>query len=349
MTSPTDRQIRWGILGTARIATKVCRAMHRAEGARVVAVASRAAARAAAWAEEHGVERSHGSYEELLRDDRIDAVYIPLPPSLHAEWTLAAAEAGKHVLCEKPLAADVHEVERMVAACRRAGVQLMDGVMWKHHARTAAMRGHIERGELGRLRRVTSAFTFCWDPFPEDDIRLERQLAGGSLGDLGWYCVGASLWAFGDLPTRVWATARYHRDVDVSLSGHLWFEGDRVASFDCGFDTLLRKWFEIAGTRGSLVCDDFTGPHSLDKPRYWAHDAAGAGTEHVVPDAPQEQRMIERFSAIVRSGRTDESWVAESFRVQLVCDALAESARRGGPVEMAPRLASHPPPGTGSR
>ena len=331
-----DRQIRWGVLSTARIASKVCRAMHGAAGAVPVAVASRDAERARRWAAEHGVARSHGSYRELLDDPEVDAVYVALPPALHAEWTIRAAAAGKHVLCEKPLAADLGEAEEMAAACRRAGVQLMDGVMWKHHARTAAMRGHLERGELGRLRRVTSAFTFSWDPFPEDDIRLSRALAGGSLGDLGWYCVGASLWAFDDLPTRVWATARYHRDVEVNLSGFLWFDGDRAASFDCGFDTLLRKWFEIAGTRGSLVCDDFTAPHDAAKPRYWAHDAAARSTEHVVPDAAQEVRMIERFSAMVRDGALDESWPAESLRVQRVCDALGEAARRGAPVELAP-------------
>jgi predicted dehydrogenase len=332
--SQTERQIRWGVLSTARIATKVCRAMHRAEGAEVVAVASRDAERARRWAAEHDVGRSYGSYEQLLEDGELDAVYIALPPSMHAEWTIRAAEAGKHVLCEKPLAANLGEAERMVGACHRHGVQLMDGVMWKHHARTAAMRGQIERGELGRLRRVTSAFTFCWDPFPEDNIRLQRKLAGGSLGDLGWYCVAASLWAFGDLPTRVWATARYYRDVEVSLSGFLWFEGDRVASFDCGFDTLLRKWFEIAGTEGSLVCDDFTGPHDVDRPRYWAHDATGASTEHVVTDAAQEVRMIERFSRLARDGAIDGSWPAESLRVQRVCDALGESARRGTPIEL---------------
>ncbi len=332
--SQTDRQVRWGVLSTARIAAKVCRAMHRAAGAEVVAVASRDVARARRWADEHGVGRSYGSYGQLLDDGELDAIYIALPPAMHAEWTIRAAEAGKHVLCEKPLAANLGEAEQMAAACRRHGVQLMDGVMWQHHARTATMRGHIERGELGRLRRVTSAFTFSWDPLPEGDIRLQRELAGGSLGDLGWYCVGASLWAFGDLPTRVWATARYHREVEVNLSGFLWFEGDRVASFDCGFDTLLRKWFEIAGTEGSLVCDDFTAARDEGKPRYWTHDAAGDSTEHVVPDAAQEVRMIERFSAIVRDGAIDDSWPTESLRVQRVCDALGESARRRVPVEL---------------
>ena len=334
--SESDHPIRWGILSTARIAAKVCRAMHRAAGAEPVGVASRDGERARRWAEEHGVPRSHGSYEELLRDPAVDAVYIALPPSLHAEWTIRAAAAGKHVLCEKPLAANLGEAERMAAACRRAGVQLMDGVMWQHHARTAAMRGHIERGELGRLRRVTSAFTFNWDPLPADDIRFQRQLGGGSLGDLGWYCVGASLWAFGALPTRVWATARYFQDVEVNLSGLLWFDGDGVAAFDCGFDTVARKWFEIAGTGGSLVCDDFVRPSDEARPRYWAHDAAGASTEHVVPDGAQEVRMIERFSRMVRGGELESRWPQGSLDVQRICDALYESARSGKEVELAP-------------
>ena len=334
--SHLDRQIRWGVLSTARIATKVCQAMHDAHGAEPVAVASRDLDRARRWAAEHGVGRALGSYEELLADPEVDAVYIGLPPSMHAEWTIRAARAGKHVLCEKPLAANLAEAEEMAAACRDNGVQLMDGTMWKHHARTAAMRGHIERGELGRPRRVTAAFTFHWDPLPMEDIRLQPELAGGSLGDLGWYCVGASLWAFGDLPERVWATARYVNGVDVNTSGLLWFSDERVASFDCGFDTASRRWFEIAGTEGSLVCDDFVAPNDAERPRYWSHGAGGENSEHVVPDALQETGMIERFSAIARSGELDPAWPAESLRVQLVCDALADSARRGEPVDLQP-------------
>ncbi len=240
------------------------------------------------------------------------------------------------MLCEKPLAADLAGARAMIAACREHGVQLMDGMMWKHHARTAAMRGHLERGELGRLRRVTSAFTLSWDPLPADDIRFQRELAGGALGDLGWYCVGASLWAFGELPERVWATARWFQEVELALSGFLWFPGGGTAAVDCGYDTVFRKWFEIAGTEGSLVCDDFVSPRDEERPRYWLHGADGASHERVVADRPQAVRMVERFSAIVRAGELDGSWAAESARVQRVCDALAESARRGEPVELAP-------------
>lgn len=333
--SDPKRAVRWGILSTARIATKVCRAIRRAEGAEARAVASRSKQRAAAWAREHEVPTSYGSYAALLGDTDLDAVYIALPPSMHAEWTIKAAEAGKHVLCEKPLATSVAEAEQMAAVCRDQGVQLMDGVMWAHHERTAAMRRHLEDGALGKLRRVTGAFTFNWDTLPEENIRLKRELGGGSLGDLGWYCVGAILWAFDDLPTRVFATARYFRDVELNLSGLLWFDAQRMASFDCGFDTVKRKWFEVAGTDGSLVCDDFTLPRDEARARYWLHDADGKGGEHAVMGCVQEVRMIENFSQIVRSGRLDEHWPTTASRVQKVCDALGESARHEEIVDLA--------------
>ena len=151
----------------------------------------------------------------------LDAIYIALPPSMHAQWTIKAAEQGRHVLCEKPLARNLAEAKQMVEACRQSGVQLMDGVMWAHHERTAAMKRHVTDGSLGKLRRVTSSFTFNWDTIPEDNIRLSRELGGGALGDLGWYCVGAILWAFDAMPTRVFAAGRYHRDVEINLSGQI--------------------------------------------------------------------------------------------------------------------------------
>src|SRR5262249_42521755 len=162
-------------------------------------------------------------------------------------WTCCAAEHGKHVLCEKPLAMSFVEAERMKDACLSANRQLMDGVMWMHHERTRDMKQMISSGAVGRLRRVTSAFTFNAVDLGSDNIRFQKELGGGALGDVGWYCIGATLWAFGELPQRVLATARYERDVDMNLSAILWFSGDRMASFDCGFDTVWRKWMEIAG------------------------------------------------------------------------------------------------------
>ncbi len=351
MTStPADRPIRWGILGTARIASKVGRAIHEARGARVAAVASRDPARAKSWIADHTVGRPpvnaiqpylptgaavtpYGSYLDLLRDANIDAVYIPLPPSLHCEWTCRAAEQGKHVLCEKPLALNFAEAERMAAACRSASCQLMDGVMWVHHDRTRAMHNELSSGTLGRLRRITSAFTFNAVESGTRDIRFQRELGGGGLGDVGWYCLRATLWAFGDLPERVWATARYQHDVDVNLSATLWFSGERMASFECGLDTTFRKWFEIAGTAGSLVCDDFVNPWDLMKARYWVHDK-GKSVQHDFPGCVQEVVMIENFCDAIRSGTLNTPWPQATLDTQRVCDAIADAARTGQIVEL---------------
>jgi predicted dehydrogenase len=253
---------------------------------------------------------------------------------MHAEWTIKAAERGKHVLCEKPLAMNVREAEAMAAACREHGVQLMDGVMWLHHPRARDMLRPIQDGTLGRLRRVTSAFTFCWDEIPHADFRLRRESGGGSLYDLGWYSVGAALWAFGALPERVYGTARYYNDIDMSFSGLLWFADERMSSFDSGFDTGMRKWLEVAGTAGSLVCDDFTRAWNEDRPRFWLHGPQGKTAEHVSASPSQEVCLIEDFCAIVRSGRLNDHWPQIAVATQRMCDALDRSARTGEAVEL---------------
>ena len=345
MTSPSPAPaIRWGILGTARIATKVGRAISAARSAELAAIASRDRARAVDWIVRHDLgsissadqgPAAYGSYEELLADPAIDAVYIPLPPSLHAEWTIKAAERGKHVLCEKPLATTVSEARAMAAACRANGVQLMDGVMWMHHVRTEAMYRLIEQRSLGALRRITAAFSFNATDFAPDNIRFQRELGGGVLGDLGWYCVGAALWAFDELPSRVFATGTYRDDVEISLSGLLWFSRERMASFDCAFDASTRKWFEIAGTDASIVCDDFVNPWEVSKARFWVHDRQGKASQEMFPDCNQEVRMIERFGDIVRSGTLEPDWGDRAVNTQIVCAALDRSARSGVPVDIA--------------
>eukprot|EP00913_Durusdinium_trenchii_P028413 g26641.t1 len=298
-TAETGRPIRWGVMGTARIATKVAAAIRNAANAELSAIASRSIDKAVAWGNEHQAATHYRSYAELLDDPEIDAVYIPLPPSMHAEWTIAAVERGKHILCEKPTAMNSQEVEQMIAACAANNVQLMDGVMWVHHPRTADMRQALTAGELGTLRRVTSAFSFHWDVVPEDDLRLDRALGGGSMLDLGWYNIRATLWAFAEMPKRVWGTAEWYRDVDMSFSGTMWFDDNRMASFDCAFNTGMRKWFEVAGTTGSLVCDDFVHPWKAEKPRFWRNGTSGESDERISEPAIQETRMIENFSRIL--------------------------------------------------
>jgi len=340
--------VRFGILGTARIATKVARAIQASTGGELHAIASRDAEHATEWARRHEVPQCFGSYEALLDAPEIDAVYVPLPPALHCEWTTRAAAKGKHVLCEKPLSISVGEAERMVEACRENNVQLMDATMWLHTPREADMARHVRSGELGEPRRVTAAVGIELESYlrnnpprtppganpHQHELRLQRDLGGGALMDVGWYCIGAAQWVFRDLPTRVFGTARYQGEVDMSFSGMLWYEGERMASFDCGFDIARRKWFEIAGTQGSLVCDDFVGPWDVQKQRFWTHDAEARPSEHVSEPAQQELCMIERFCQAVSSGKKETSWVNRSLDTQRICAALERSAREDRVVEL---------------
>ena len=225
--SESSDTCRWGVLGTASIARKVVRAMHQARHARPVAIASRSLEKASAFATDHGLERAHGSYESLLADPEIDAVYIPLPTGLRRDWVLQAAAAGKHILCEKPVAPHSVAVEEMIEACTDAGVQFMDGVMFMHHARFDAVRKHLP--DLGDLPTfLDSAFTFRADPsFFESNIRGNTALEPlGAVGDLGWYCVRMALVVMEAMPVIV--RARHHEvigGVPVHTTGELEFEG----------------------------------------------------------------------------------------------------------------------------
>jgi len=333
--SETNRPVRWGVLGTARIATKVAAGINATPGAELTAIASRSLEKAQAWAGEHGASESYGSYQQLLEEADVDAIYIPLPPAYHAEWTLKCAERGKHVLCEKPVGMNLAEAEEMWAACKQNNVQLMDGVMWVHHPRTADMQKILDSGSLGELKRVTSAFSLHWGEGLESDIRMQRNLGLGSLGDLGWYNVRATWWAFRELPTRVFGTARYLNDADIYFSGTMWFDNsNRMASFDCGFDTAIRKWFEIAGTESSLVCDDFLKPWKEERPRFWTHGTDGESTEHISAGEDQIVCMISDFDEIVRSGQLDPQWPEQTLATRKICDAFDQSARSEKIVEL---------------
>ena len=337
-----EPNIRFAVLGTAKIARTVGPKIQTAKGAELTGVASRSADKAAAFAAEFGIPESYGSYQAALDDPEIDAVYIPLPPSMHLEWTTKAAKAGKHVFCEKPLATNATEAEQMIAGCRQHNVVLLDGVMWYHTPRATAIKHYVDSGQLGELRQLTSVFTFRWDTFPLENVRLQRELGGGSLLDLGWYCVGAAIWLFNDIPRQVFARAIYHNDVDARMNGFLWFNDGRVATIECGFDTVKRRWMEVAGAKQNLVCDDFTRPWNRDKPRFWTHDDDGSATEHVINQKPQEECLVEAFCELIRTGSTTHPWLDLSIKTQLVCDALDQSARARTVVGIPPRLESQP-------
>jgi predicted dehydrogenase len=246
-------ELRWGILSTADIArTKVIPGIQRAARCRITAIASRDLARARAAADEAGIPTAHGSYEALLADPEVDAVYIPLPNHLHAEWAIAAARAGKHVLCEKPLAMTATDAARMVAAAEAAGVRLMEAFMYRLHPSWRAVVELVRSGRIGRLVAVQSWFSYFNDD--PTNIRNIRDAGGGALYDVGCYNVNLSRLLFGGEPTRV--EASIVRDaatgVDVVTSGLLEFEAGGIATFTCSTRAEDDQRVHVYGTDGRI-------------------------------------------------------------------------------------------------
>jgi len=244
----------WGILSTARINGKVIAGARASDRADVIAVASRDEARAAAYAREHGIERAYGGYEALLADPDVEAVYVSLPNSLHVPWTLRALEAGKHVLCEKPLSRRAGDVEVAFDAAGRAGLVLSEAFMWRHHPQTAALVRLVAEGAIGRLRVIRAAFSF---PLArEGDVRLDPELDGGALMDVGCYCVSGIRLLAGE-PERVHAEQVVGpTGVDVAFAATLRLPDDVLAHFDCGMVLPYRAGLEAVGEDGALFVAD---------------------------------------------------------------------------------------------
>jgi predicted dehydrogenase len=246
------RRLRWGVLSTATIArAKVIPGMQRCERSEVVAIASRDAELGRRVADNLGIPTAYGSYEALLADPDVEAVYLPLPNHLHKAWTIAAARAGKHVLCEKPLALTARDAEEMIEACDREGVRLMEAFMYRLHPSWVAVREMVATGRIGRLQAVQSWFSY----YNEDPANIRNMLdaGGGALYDIGCYCVNLSRMLFGGEPTGVQGSVL--RDVatgtDVLSAGLLTF-GDRLASFVCSTRAEDDQRVEIYGTRGRI-------------------------------------------------------------------------------------------------
>jgi predicted dehydrogenase len=323
------RKLRWGILGVAKINERVIPAFAQAEYAELVAIASRSLEKAGSAAARFGIPRAYGSYEDLLAATDIDAVYIPLPNNLHAPWTIRAAQAGKHVLCEKPLAANAHEAREMIEVCRQAGVALMDGFFWPHHPRTARLRAELERGLIGQVQHVRGSFSFPLELDPKN-IRLQPELAGGSVMDVGCYPVYGALWVFGQLPRRVFASASYQFGVDISLVGVLEFGDGKTACFDCGFVWPFRQSLEIVGTQGRIWIPDMWLPP--DPAVFHVETETGYSAEVRISGVNQIAAMLDDFSRAVLEGRQPEPGPEVALQVMQVLDALRESARLGEPT-----------------
>jgi|SRR5581483_4306953 len=246
---------RWGIISTAHINRLVIPGAHESPRVELLAVASRDAGRAEEYARTWGIERAYGSYEAMLEDGDVEAVYISLPNTLHVEWSIRALEAGKHVLCEKPLSRHVEEVEAAFDAAERAGCRLSEAFMYRHNPQTARLRALVDEGAIGEVRLIRAAFSYSlYDP---DNIRLRPEVKGGALMDVGCYCVSGARFAAGGEPVSVYGQAWVgETGTDWVFTGSMRFEGDVLAIFDCGTALPERDELEVIGSEGSLFLDD---------------------------------------------------------------------------------------------
>lgn len=361
----SNKICRWGLLSTAAIARKNWKAISLSPSGSVTAVASRDAQRAQQFIRECSAEvpfaecpAAIGSYEELLASTDIDAVYIALPTGLRKRWVIMAAEAGKHVLCEKPVATTTQDAIEMIEACREHGVQFMDGVMFSHSQRLAALRPALDGPDgIGPLRRITSHFSFHGDEaFRRDNIRVNSRLEpAGCLGDLGWYNLRFILWAMDyQLPESVIGRKLTSLrgegsavDVPGEFSGELFFAGGVTASFFCSFLAENQQISILSGERGYVLVDDFVLPFydaelawhesrhvlEIDNCRWnmRRHTSRESIFEYASgePNA-QEVRMIETFNRCVVDGKVDPHWPQISLLTQRVMDACRASADAGG-------------------
>lgn len=245
-----QRRIRWGILSTANIGrAAVVPALQSSRNAEVVAIASRDTERAFGYATRFGIPSSYGSYEALLGDPNVEVIYVPLPNSLHAQWVLRAIEAGKHVLCEKPLGVSAAECLTMAQAAEERGVKLMEAFMYRFHPQIDALVTLVDEGAIGELRHMHASFTFRLAR--PDNIRYQASLGGGSLMDVGCYCVNIFRTVVGAEPVEVSALATWHPGgVDDQMAGVLRFANGVTAQFDCGLNMARRETFLAAGVEG---------------------------------------------------------------------------------------------------
>jgi D-xylose 1-dehydrogenase (NADP+, D-xylono-1,5-lactone-forming) len=324
-------KLRWGILGTARINRRLIPAMRLARRSELVAVASRDPGRAAAYATEWSIPRAVAGYQTLLEDTGIDAIYIPLPNTLHAPWTLAAIAAGKHVLCEKPLALDPADVDRIAAAASAAGVIVEEGFMYRHEPLTARVTSLLNDGAIGAVRAVVSGFTFALEGAP--NIRLDPALGGGSLWDVGSYPVTYAQLIMGHEPKMVFGSAHRHASgIDEEFMGLLRFDAGATANIFAGFRTPYRTWLEVLGSEGGLTVPNPFRPGPLETLELERH---GTVEPIEVPGSPALfVREIEDFEAAVLDQAAPVVSLEESRRTAATLAALHAAARDGS--QMAP-------------
>ena len=323
-----ERRVRWGVLGTANIGrAAVIPAIQSSSNGEVAAVASRDKQKGIEFAARAGIPKSYSSYEALLDDPDIDAVYIPLPNSLHGEWTINAARAGKHILCEKPLALSAVQCLEMDAAARECGVLLMEAFMYRFHPRTEKAIELVRAGALGPLQVIQSSFTFRLTR--PDNIRWQADLGGGALMDVGSYCVNVSRTLAGQEPVAAQATARWAASgVDEQLTGGLRFADGLMAQFDCALTMARRESYTAASADGYYYAPGAFLPGKEAVALLEVRDRQE--TQHQFPGCDEYQLMVEHFAQCVLRREPLRYTAQEAAANMRAIEALYQSARSGG-------------------
>ncbi len=332
--------VKWGVMGNAAIARKcVIPAICKSRNGEMHALATRSPTEAVQVAADHRIDHVYDHYEALLVDPEVDLVYIPLPNHLHHPWTLKALEAGKHVLCEKPLACNAKEAIEMATAAEDSGRLLMEAFMYRFHPRSRRIKQLVAEGAIGTPRLIRSAFCFRmgakdWNDPP--NVRLKPEMGGGALLDVGCYSVSVARWFLEAEPAQVQAQAKYHPGgVDVHMVGTLGFADNGLACFEASFITALQQTYCISGSDGAIEL-----PHNAFVP--WENEAVfylrardqEAGQPYIIPGADEYQLMVEHF-ADAANGRTELMFpLTESIQNMRVLDALAQAARSGQTVKL---------------
>jgi len=329
--------VRWGVLGAARIALdKVIPSMQEGEHSRVVAIASRSADKARAAAGALGIERAYESYDALIADPDIEAIYNPLPNHLHVPWSIRAVQAGKHVLCEKPIAMTAKEAVELRDAARRAGVLVGEAFMVRSHPQWIETRRLVESGRIGELQLVHGHFSYTRRD--ATDVRSRVEFGGGALFDIGCYPIVIARWMFGAEPRA--AVAAIDRDpefgVDRITSGLLRFDGG-LATFDCGGSMVAHQRMELFGSRGRMQLDLPFTPRATERCRIMIDDGSRSGDEIVEIDAANQYTLQgDRFSAAIRGVGEVPTSIDSAIANMSAIDALFRSAETGRWEEIAP-------------
>lgn len=320
--------LNWGVLSTARIAEKaVVPALRMVKHNQVVAVASRDFSRAEAFAARLEIPKAYGSYQELLNDPEVQAVYIPLPNSEHKEWTIKALEAGKHVLVEKSFALDSDSAQEMVSSALEHGLILMENFMYRYSNRINKVLDLVHKGEIGKVKHIQSSFS--WNLTNPDDIRLSSSLGGGSLLDIGTYCVNFQRLLAGREPVAVMSRVyQGNTAIDLSAVGSMTFGEQLETQFFCSFAAASQQFTRIVGTEGVLEIQQPFNNHGDATEGLLTKNGS---TKKLVFKAENDYKaLLEHFYQVTISRESPRFPLADAVNNMLVLETLAKSAHQGG-------------------